>query len=189
MKESRLVATATSAAAATAATATRFVTATAAAASTAAATAASTTTATTVSASASGWPIFTLSRFVARDFAICNRCLVETGDCRLGLLRVWHFNECETTRSIRFSINNNADLRYFAKRTECIAKVTFCRFERQISNINIRHYKNPKKSFRNYQKRHATAQWISTRSNSTTMRGNFGWDLRKFYRNKSPSVR
>jgi len=109
---SAAVSTTTTTVAATAATITATAAATTAAVSTATA-----TTARTIIVLGAG--------FVAGNPTTGNLLLIQAIDCGFCFVRIWHFDESETTRTSGFPIRYDTYLRDLAKPTESLANLVF----------------------------------------------------------------
>jgi hypothetical protein len=122
-----------------ASTATISAAATVATAAAISATAAATTVSTTTAAATAGTAVFFGPSFVAGNSAPGNFLLIQTIDRCLRLIRTWHLNESETTRTTCLAICNDTNLRDLAKTTESLTNLVFRSSERQVTHINIRH--------------------------------------------------
>jgi hypothetical protein len=118
---------------ATAASTTAAAVATAAATATVAAAATTTTTATRTA----------FTSFIASDFATGNGRVVQTFDGSLSFLGVRHFDEAKTTGAVCFPVHNDVDFADSAELRKSLSQLFLGCLERQISNVNISHSKNP----------------------------------------------
>jgi DICT domain-containing protein len=120
-------------------TATAVATATAAAAAIATSATATTTAVSTTAAAATTWTVVLGAGFVARDSTSGDFLGIQTIDCGLRFIGIWHFDESEPSRTTGLPIRNDTNLRDLAKTTESLANLVFRSAERQVTYINIRH--------------------------------------------------
>jgi hypothetical protein len=104
-----------------------------------------TTTATAASAATARWSAFAFPSLIARDTTIYNRGIVQVFDCSRCFIRIRHFNERKASRSVGFTVNDDADARNFAVLLKCRSDIRLSGLERKISNVNIGH-KTPQKT-------------------------------------------
>jgi hypothetical protein len=128
-----VAATATAAISAAAAVATA--TATAATISTAAAAVAAT--AATVSTAAAAIATFTWFRFLNYNCVAVKLSIIQSVNCGLCFVIVWHFDEGKPSRFSSFLIHDNFRRINFSKSFECVSQVVALRPEIKFCNKNI----------------------------------------------------
>jgi DICT domain-containing protein len=98
-----------------------------------------TTTAVSTTAAATTWTVVLGASFVARDSTSGDFLGIQTIDCGLRFIGIWHFDESEPSRTTGLPIRNDTNLRDLAKTTESLANLVLRSAERQVTYINIRH--------------------------------------------------
>jgi len=90
-----------------------------------ASTAAATAVATTTAASTARTIVVLGAGFVAGNSTTCNFLLIQAIDSRFGFIRIWHFDESETSGTTGFPIRYDAYLGDLAKPTESLTYLVF----------------------------------------------------------------